>query len=108
MNLHYWILDGQTPVPCSPEELAEWFETADRKVALDKVAGICVSTVFLGLNRNCHPGGSPILFETMLMTEAGTDLTVGEIETRQYSTWDEAEAGHRAIVEQLKSKPPTL
>ena len=55
-----------------------------------------VSTVFLGLDHNSYCGGPPAIFETMVFG--------GEYDEYQerYSTWDEAELGHKEIVERLK------
>jgi hypothetical protein len=106
----YWILDNRTAIPRPPEmdfiSWAMWFKTADRRVALDIVAGIQVSTVFLGRNHSHSRGANarPILFETMLLTEIDTDLSFDDLGTKRYSTWEEAETGHRAIVEQLRAK----
>ena len=93
----YYILDGHTPVPCDdPMEFARWFEEADRQVGDDEVDGHRVSTVFLGINHAFTPG-PPILFETMIFPESEL---VG-----RYSTWDDAEAGHRRAVEDLRRRP---
>jgi hypothetical protein len=106
-------LEGHTPVPDldeNPLPWAEWFETADRRVAEtevldDLVAQIAVpelrpvergtsriSTVFLGLDHNHGGVGPPILFETMVF---GGPL---DRECQRYATWDEAEAGHAEMV----------
>jgi hypothetical protein len=44
---------------------AEWYETADRHVARDTIQEVEVSTVFMGVNHDCH-GGRPVLYETMI------------------------------------------
>lgn len=98
MNDKY-ILDGHEVVLC--EDLMKWaslFENADRRVAKDIIGGVEVSTVFLGLNHN-YGEGEPILFETLVF---GGPLD-GEME--RYSTWDEAKAGHAAMVERVKAIP---
>ena len=61
-----YILDGHTPVKCSDLiKWAEWFGTANRKVANTEKNNIRVSTIFLGMD---HAWGNsqPILFETMI------------------------------------------
>lgn len=45
---------------------ADWFETADRHIALDMIGDLKVSTVFLGLDRNYSGEGPPVLWETMV------------------------------------------
>lgn len=97
MNDKY-VLDGKIPVKCDDlMTWARWFEDADRHVATTNVGGAKVSTVFLGLDHSCEWRGeaTPILFETMVF---GGPLD-GE-ETR-YSTWEEAEKGHKRMVEKV-------
>jgi hypothetical protein len=53
-----------------------------------------VSTVFLGIDHNLDYG-SPILFETLVF---GSDM---DGRCQRYATWDEAEAGHRKILEEV-------
>jgi hypothetical protein len=77
------------------DDLLEWaraFETMNRLVAeAEPIAGIRVSTVFLGLDHS-FGDGPPRLFETMIFG--------GEHDGDQwrYSTWAEAEAGHARAV----------
>jgi hypothetical protein len=94
----HYILDGHTPV-AEPDLMAwaRWFESSDRRVALTELDnGVNVSTVFLGSDHSFGQG-APILFETMSF---GTDEEVCE----RYSTWDEARAGHDAIVASLTNE----
>ncbi len=85
-----YILEGKRPKLVEDVlEWATWFETADRHVA--KVVlpnNVKVSTVFLGIDHS-FSSGKPILFETMIFG--------GEYDRYQerYSTWAEAEAGHK-------------
>ncbi len=98
MNGKY-ILNGHEAVLCT--DLAEWgtwFETANRKVAETEIPdGRVVSTVFLGLDHN-FGDGPPILFETMVFPADGSML---EEYCERYTTWEEAEAGHEAVVRKL-------
>lgn len=110
---HSWyILVGHTPVPAADVlEWGRWYETADRRVAQDILPndshsvdctcavcedGVRVSTVFLGLDHNFFPGGIPILFETMIFGGEHSDYQ------ERYATWEQAEAGHRRVVQALK------
>ena len=91
-----YILDGHRAVPeADLLAWAEWFETADRQVVSTQVGKVRVSTVFLGLDHNWAREGSPILFETMVF---GGFL---DNEERRYCTWEEAEAGHAAMVKRV-------
>lgn len=87
-------------IPEEVEDLLEWgesFQLANRRVAVDDVGKLHISTIFLGMDHNFHEGGPPLLFETMVFQEDGSS---GECE--RYSTWEEAEAGHQEWVERLK------
>jgi hypothetical protein len=79
--MHY-ILDGQMVRPVDVRRWAKWFETADRIVREDRINGVRVSTVFLGLDAGC---GSPELFETMVFG--------GMLDQRTWraATWAQAE-----------------
>jgi hypothetical protein len=93
--MNQYVLDGHTPVPASDiRDWGRWFEKADRHVAKTEINHVTVSTVFLGLD-HAFGGGTPILFETLVF---GGPLD-GEME--RYATWDQAEAGHKAIVERV-------
>lgn len=92
MNGRYKLV-GRRPVPVKdPLEWARWFETGDRRVAHTSVGAISVSTVFLGLDHNFLGRGDPLLFETMVF---GGPLN---LEQERYSTWEDAERGHAAMV----------
>lgn len=92
-----WVLDGHVPRQ-EPDILAwaAWFEDRDaRRVALTELPGGRVSTVFLGLDHNFMRHGPPLLFETMVFMD-------DECEQERYATWDEAEAGHKRMVEKYE------
>jgi hypothetical protein len=93
VNMNY-ILDGKKPVP-EPNILkwAIWMEAADRHVVQDYLLdGVNVSTIFLGLDYgfgyNDH-----LFFETMIF---GGDHDGYQ---ERYSTWEEAEEGHKKAIE---------
>jgi len=92
-----YILEGKEPVE-APDLMAwaRWFETADRHVAQTEVGEANVSTVFLGLDHS-FGSGPPLLFETMVFGGDSDDTQ------ERYPTWEEAEAGHAAVVERVKS-----
>ncbi len=88
-----YLLEGKTPVPC--DDLLTWgrqFEKMDRHVGFTEHGGVRVSTVFLGLD-HAWGDGPPMIFETMIFG--------GEHDQYQerYSTWEEAEAGHKKACE---------
>ena len=66
------------------------------RVALDKVAGRSVSTVWLGIDHNHSERGAPLIFETAVFLRGDCDIMA------RYSTEAEARSGHAAIVRGLK------
>lgn len=73
-----------------------WFETANRTVNKTYISDdVEVSTVFLGLDYS-FDDGPPLLFETMVFGgEHDQDC-------ERVSTWDEAEAMHKLVVERVE------
>lgn len=93
---HRYVLRGREAVP--EPDLETWakaFETEERIVARDDVAGASVSTVFLGLDHN-FGSGPPLLFETMIFGGPHDQWQC------RYSTLDEAECGHVRVVGALR------
>lgn len=91
----YYILDGKKVILC--DDVLEWgkfFEKAERHVADDTENDVRVSTVFLGIDYSFGQG-SPLLFETMVFG--------GEHDgdTDRYSTWEEAEFGHKIMCDKV-------
>ena len=95
----FYILDGKIAKQCdSVLEWGQWMEENSCRVAFDRIDEIEVSTVFLGLDYNHFGEGDPLLFETMTFWPDDSDSS----EQRRYFTWEEAEAGHREMVEEVK------
>ena len=94
-----YMLNGKAVVPCDMDTWARTFGAGDksRRVAFDEVGDSHVSTVFLGLDHRFSGVGPPILFETMVF---GGPLNE---EMERYSTYDEAESGHLAMVERVRN-----
>lgn len=95
----YYILDpvSKEPVPVNFWAWVNWMETFDhRRIALDEIGSIAVSTVFLGLDHNFYGEGAPILFETLVSVN-GTAL-----EIVRYRTYQEAVEGHKLAIAQAK------
>lgn len=88
--------DGRTPVPCDPDEFARWLHGADRVVACTTTPSWEVSTVFLGIPAGA-PHDPPYLWESMIFVK-GKDC-----ERQRYTSYDDAAAGHTALVEALTS-----
>lgn len=97
-----YILKDRTPVLIADEGIEKWSEfiNSDKRfVAQDNINGYLVSTVFLGVD-HAFMDGKPVLFETMVFKEGDW----GALECKRYCTWEEAEKGHKEIVEKWKSK----
>jgi hypothetical protein len=98
MRKAYYILKGKLAVPVKDvREWGIWFETADRIVAADKVGGVRVSTVFLGIDHN-FGDGLPLIFETMAFRGGTWD----ELYCERCGTWEEAEAQHKAMCDLVR------
>jgi len=89
-----FVLKGRKPkLEMDIVKWAKWYEKADRQVSRTKVNdGAYVSTVFLGLDHQFSALGPPILFETMIFGGKHDEYQ------ERYSTWEEAEAGHKKAV----------
>lgn len=106
--LDRYILDGHTPVRCGDILAYDlWRRTADRTVAIDDIfpegpggAKIRVSTIFLALDYQWQPDGPPLLFETTAHDQ--TSYQWLDAYARQYSTWEEAELGHREVCAEVR------
>ncbi len=98
-GLGQYVLKGKKAVPCDDmDEWANMLKGSDRTVAKTIIEGgkkdIRVSTVFLGLDSSFEQG-PPLIFETMVFD--------GELdgEMDRYTTWEEAEEGHKKMVESV-------
>ena len=100
--IRVYILGGRDDHELVESDLlswGQWLEQHSNRVAFDEIDGVNVSTVFLGM---CHrfpfSPGPPVVFETMIFTDAGARLW------DRCSTWDEAVAMHARAVEAVKVK----
>jgi hypothetical protein len=91
------------------EDLIEWATAMEQmrrddtvQIGHDMVGKIEVSTIFLGLDFGM-PWGPPRLFETMTFEWPG-GAPRRPLDTWRYTTLAEAEAGHAAVVAELKAK----
>lgn len=99
MRSRYFILEDRQAIPAAVMTWAIWLERSDngRIVAKTQVGDSEISTVFLGLDHQFIVGGPPLIFETMVFG----GLLDGEEE--RYSTWEQAEAGHKDVVERVQN-----
>ena len=100
---HLFILDQNRKIIAAEDvlEWAKWFEKADRVVAQEMVGDIMVSTVFLGVGHLWNGGYSDwgFYFESATQSrDEGWDIL------NRYKTYDEAEQGHKDIVQSLQKE----
>lgn len=97
MLAQYILVNGRPVIEPNIEKWAIWMETADRGVALTSVGSDCsVSTVFLSLDHQVSWNGPPLLYETIIFG----GLLDGQM--LRYSTLDEAQQGHAAMVKRAQ------
>lgn len=107
----YYIPDPEPPHALREVDLFEWshwFGTADRQVAFTGNDHKWVSTVCLGLDHRAIGRGPPLVFESMAFRWNGAYHPKGSmlegqpvaesLDCERYSSWDDAETGHKAMV----------
>lgn len=95
----FYLNQDHTYRPCSLQEWANQFEEINKHVADEIINDMRVSTVWLGLNHNHFNLGNPLLFETMVFTDKDSG---NDVYCERYSTWQEAEEGHKKAVQWVK------
>jgi hypothetical protein len=99
MSVHYYLNEDKSYTSCDVMKWCDQFENMERHVADEVIDGFRVSTVWLGLDHN-YGDGEPLLFETMIF---GKSDSYDEIYMKRYSTWEEAEEGHRKAIEWVRT-----
>lgn len=100
-----WVLDDDGVPRMEPDLLAwaHWFETATLSIAYDRIRGLWVSTIFLGLDHAYGRSGAPILFETAVLDGRRCGYM------RRYRAREEALVGHdatfRSLLQDLEARP---
>jgi len=93
----WYQLDGNNQVVAC-DDLPK--EGVWRRVAEDDLPDYRVSTVFLGLDHNFENSGPPLVFETMVFPSGEWS----EVYCERYSTWDQAEVGHKKAVKEYETE----
>ena len=96
----FYILDAEHHlVAVDVEEWGKWFENiSNRCVGYTEITSeVCVSTIFIGMDHRLLGDGPPIVFETLVM---GGPL---DGDGQRYSSWDDAEIGHRTYVRKTRA-----
>jgi len=100
MKFKHYALDADNQIIEIDDLIAwgRWLQDANRGVGYTQITSeIEVSTVFLGLDHRYFGEGPPILFETMIF---GGPL---DQSMWRYSSWDDAETGHRVAVAKARA-----
>lgn len=101
----FYILDeNKNVVPGSLQEFDNLFGTEEgnekRRVGLDVISDKEVSTVFLGTPYFSLSNDEVLFFETMVFAEKNHWR---DIYMDRYSTWQEAEQGHKKAIQWVKN-----
>lgn len=87
--LNYYTLDGHEAKPY--DAFGDTQHVAD-----ETIGNVRISTVFLGLDHSFGEG-PPLIFETMIFGGAYDQFQ------DRYTTWKQAEAGHKRVVAALRA-----
>ena len=90
----YYRLENRIPIQIDSFPI---ISENERRVGKDTIGDVNISTVFLGIDHS-YNGGTPVLFETMIF--GGENDQYKE----RYTSWEEAEKGHKRAVEVVKTK----
>src|SRR4051812_31062401 len=99
MGRYYYLNEDHSYTPCDLMTWGTQLENLERHVGDDVIDGHHVSTVWLGFDHNWHDNGKPLLFETMVFDNTGTDIYMN-----RYTTWVEAAIGHEETIKWVKQR----
>lgn len=113
LGMHYILKDKKIVVAKDILEWARFFEKRKQrrvgwKTCLD---GITISTVFIGIDHGIFED-LPVLFESMVfpwpvgISDYFTKEGNWDKEMNRYRTWEEAEKGHRELVDKYRVRDP--
>ena len=95
MNIYYKLNENNEVVSCGMYEHIDFMASSHRlQVGLNKIKGLKVSTVFLGVDCGSSTK-EPLVFETAIFYPNETKIK------KRYTTWKEALEGHRYYCKQL-------
>lgn len=102
----YMLDENRNPVACTFGEFLVWHQSlppddrtpVGRYVDRDTIGNTLISTVFLNIDHG-HSGTVPLVFETMVFPEDGSDE-----ECERYATYEEALAGHQSMLAKWRIK----
>ena len=106
MKLFYILDEHKNVIPAS---YVEWIENRDKNkiIKQEEIDGYFISTVFLGIDHAIHLLNKiepPLVFETMVFDKDKDAYGHGYgLYTDRYSTYQEAEIGHKKAVSWVKN-----
>ena len=92
----YLLDENKNPYVVSFDEFQKGWADDMKRVAIDYIDNIKISTVFLGWDHSFMEESTPILFETMIFGGEYDEFQ------RRYTTYNEALQGHTEAVEMVK------
>lgn len=92
----YLLDENKNPYVVSFDEFQKGWVDDMKRVAIDYIDNIKISTVFLGWDHSFMEESTPILFETMIFGGEYDEFQ------RRYTTYNEALQGHTEAVEMVK------
>jgi hypothetical protein len=102
IDSRYYLLDDDNqPHPVDFEEMCAWRRSTENFNVLrkDDVAGVVVSTIFLGIDHG-FGDGLPVLWETMVFRrEADGSINYTDIDGERYTSHADAIAGHTSVID---------
>lgn len=105
--MYYYLNEDKTTSKCDlhtwGEQTQKMCDTDSKHVASDILEDKWVSTVWLGLDHNLNDKGDPLIFETMIFDHSDGKTDMSDIYCERYSTWQEAEEGHKKALEWVKN-----
>jgi hypothetical protein len=95
-----YLLKDKEVIACNEKEYDEWRKSLEYvwHIGDDTINNYRVSTIFMGRGHNFW-GGPPLVFETMVF---GHNKEI--LEQERYSTYEEAEKGHKEMIEKYLNK----
>lgn len=103
IEMYYKLDENKNVTPCSDEEWLNFRKETllnnCQHVADDIVNGKRISTIFLGLHIYVI-SEIPMVFETIIFDDGHIG---GEIYRDRYSTWEQAEEGHKRAIQWVKN-----
>jgi hypothetical protein len=105
MSQWYYLDENKNALPCDIETWAKQLEDMRKnktnRIAYEIIDGKRISTIWIGMNHNFmgndYSEARPFIFETMVFDNKGDDCYC-----YRYSTWQEAEEGHKKAVQWVK------